>query len=134
MARTRRLPSERILVAGTVDDLADIQAVLDALPDNAYGQVYVEATMPDEVRSLRAPGRVTVTWLLRASRPSELRPLVFADRGESLAHAIVGWAGEWMSDDPADGPTLLWIGCDANPWVEQVRNLVVPAAVRTAVR
>jgi NADPH-dependent ferric siderophore reductase len=131
MARTRWRPSTRVLLAGDVTDLPDIAAVLAGLPDNAYGQVFVEAALPEDVRHVPAPARVTVTWLLRCSRPSQLDALVFADHGEALAAALLAWAGEWLTDDESDHgsgadvtPTRVWIGCGASPWVERARTVL----------
>jgi NADPH-dependent ferric siderophore reductase len=113
MTRTRRIPKRHIMLAGDVDDLAEIESILASESVTAYGQVYIECTTPGQIRPVAAPPRVTVQWLERCTRQSALEPLVFADRGESLAHAIVGWAGEW-SEAPCD---RMWIGCDGSPWV-----------------
>jgi NADPH-dependent ferric siderophore reductase len=121
MIRSRRQPRTRVLIAGDAADLPDIVATLDALPDTAYGQVFVEAVHPDDVRPLAAPGRVTVTWLLRSTRSSGIGELVFADHGEAVARALVGWAGEWLVDDQDPEPTVVWLGCAASPWIEQAR-------------
>ena len=127
MARSRWRPSTRVLLAGDATELPDIVAMLATLPDNAYGQVFIEAALPEDVRPVPAPSRVTVTWLLRCSRASRLGSLVFADHGEALAVALVAWAGEWLTDDglaAADAPTRVWIGCGASPWVERARAVL----------
>lgn len=123
MARTRRQPSERVLIAGGVEDLPEITRMLEDLPVNAYGQVFVEAALPEQVRSLPAPGRVTVTWLLRSARRSAVSSLVFADHGEALAEAVTGWAAEWCVAD-CEPRTTVWIGCVDSPWVERARSVV----------
>ena len=123
MARTRRQPSERILIAGGVDDIPEMTRMLEDLPENAYGQVFVEAALAEQVRTLPAPPRVTVTWLLRSARTSAVSPLVFADHGEALAHALTGWAAEWCVAD-CEPRTSVWIGCADSPWVERARSVV----------
>jgi NADPH-dependent ferric siderophore reductase len=123
MARTRRQPSERILLAGGVDDLPEITRMLEDLPENAYGQVFVEAALPEQVRPLPAPSRVTVSWLVRSARPSAVAPLVFADHGEALAAAVTGWASEWCVAD-CEPRTTVWIGCAESPWVERARSVL----------
>lgn len=123
MARTRRQPSERILLAGGVDDLPAITRMLEDLPANAYGQVFVETALPEQVHTLPAPPRVTVTWLVRSARPSAVASLVFADHGEALASAVTGWAAEWCVAD-CEPRTTVWIGCADSPWVERARSVV----------
>lgn len=123
MARTRRQPSERILIAGSVDDLPEMARMLRDLPDNAYGQVFVEVALADQVRELPAPPRVTVAWLVRSERRSAVASLVFADHGEALADAVTGWAAEWCVAD-CEPRTTVWIGCTDSPWVERARSVV----------
>ncbi len=123
MTTNRQQPVERVLVAGTAGDLSEIHRQLVELPETAYGQVFVEVTHADEVRILPAPPRVTVTWLVRSARPSRVASLVFADHGELLAEAVVGWATEWCV--PGGVPcTAVWIGCVDNAWVDRARSLV----------
>ncbi|QSB22367.1 SIP domain-containing protein [Curtobacterium sp. 24E2] len=123
MARTRRQPSERILIAGGVEDLPEIRRQLEDLPENAYGQVFVEVALDEQIRILPAPPRVTVTWLVRSARASAVSPLVFADHGEALAHALTGWAAEWCVAE-CEPRTSVWIGCTDSPWVERARSAV----------
>ncbi|MCA5922936.1 MULTISPECIES: SIP domain-containing protein [Curtobacterium] len=123
MARTRRQPSDRILIAGGAEDLGEIHRMLEDLPENAYGQVFVEVALDEQVRILPAPPRVTVTWLVRSARGSAVAPLVFADHGEALAHALTGWAAEWCVTD-CEPRTAVWIGCVDSPWVERARSVV----------
>lgn len=108
-----RHPAEHVLIAGDLDDLPAIEHLLGRLAENSYGQVFIETL--GARRELRAPGRVTVNWLERTGRPSQIKPLVFAARGEALATAVAGWVAEWMPGDPANGSTaLMWIGCTAS--------------------
>ncbi|PYY63157.1 hypothetical protein DEJ17_01280 [Curtobacterium sp. MCSS17_011] len=123
MARTRRQPSERILIAGGAEDLVEIHRQLEELPENAYGQVFVEVALDEQIRILPAPPRVTVTWLVRSARSSAVAPLVFADHGEALAHALAGWAAEWCVTD-CEPRTSVWIGCADSPWIERARSMV----------
>ncbi len=123
MTRNRQPPAEHVLVAGCADDLPEIHRQLVELPDTAYGQVFVEVALEDEVRILPAPPRVSVTWLVRSGRPSRVASLVFADRGEALAEAVIGWAAEWCVAGGEPCRTL-WIGCAESPWVERARSVV----------
>ncbi|MBM7801570.1 NADPH-dependent ferric siderophore reductase [Curtobacterium luteum] len=123
MARTRRQPSERVLVAGSARDLPEIRRQLLELPDDAYGQVFVEVAVDEEVRILPAPPGVAVTWLVRSTRASRVATLAFADHGEVLAEAVTAWAGEWcvVGCEPC---TSVWIGCAESAWVERARSVV----------
>ncbi|MCS5506229.1 siderophore-interacting protein [Curtobacterium flaccumfaciens] len=123
MARTRRQPSERILIAGGAEDLVEIHRQLEELPENAYGQVFVEVALDEQIRILPAPPRVTVTWLVRSARSSAVAPLVFADHGEALAQALTGWAAEWCVTG-CEPRTSVWIGCADSPWIERARSMV----------
>jgi NADPH-dependent ferric siderophore reductase len=97
--------------------------MLRDLPENAYGQVFVEVALADQVRELPAPSRVTVAWLVRSDRRSAVSSLVFADHGEALAEAVTSWAAEWCVID-CEPRTTVWIGCADSPWVERARNVV----------
>ncbi|WP_344792130.1 SIP domain-containing protein [Gryllotalpicola daejeonensis] len=111
-SRHRKRPADRVFIAGDLADLAAIQHTLAVLPDDAYGQVFIEVLDERDEVALVAPPRVTVTWLARATRPSAMSALTFAAHGEALATAIAGWVGEWMpaAADPGES-TVMWIGC-----------------------
>ncbi|WP_071300825.1 SIP domain-containing protein [Curtobacterium sp. MCBA15_001] len=116
-------PGERVMLAGAVEDLAEIHRRLVGLSDAAYGQVFVEVALAEQVRILPAPPRVTVTWLVRTERPSAVPPLCFADHGEALAAAVIGWATEWCRPD-SEPHTTIWIGCSDSVWIDQARAAV----------
>ncbi|HEY0249516.1 MAG TPA: SIP domain-containing protein [Gryllotalpicola sp.] len=116
---------ERVLIAGDQHDLEAIRHVLALLPDEAYGQVFVEVLDEREVIALDAPPRITVTWLTRVTRGSRVRPLVFAARGEALTVAVAAWVSEWMpSDEDAASASLMWLGCHDNPHVGELFELL----------
>ncbi|MGU3408773.1 SIP domain-containing protein [Microbacterium sp. M1A1_1b] len=123
MAMTGDQPTERVMLAGAVEDLTEIHRRLAALPETAYGQVFVEVALAEQVRILPAPPRVTVSWLIRTERPSVVAPLCFADHGEALARAVIGWATEWCRPD-CEPPTSVWIGCSDSVWIDQARAAV----------
>jgi NADPH-dependent ferric siderophore reductase len=134
-SRHRKHVADRVFIAGDLADVTAIQHILSVLPDDAYGQVYIEVLDERDVIALDAPRRVAVTWLPRVVRASAVRPLAFATHGEALATAIAGWVGEWMpaaarseddvleaSDHPASPSSaagsdaaqdnvIMWIGC-----------------------
>lgn len=111
----RRGPLEHVLVAGDLDDLEAITALLALLPAHAYGQVYVEVPAEADLPDLHAPARVTVT---RLARPLD------AERGVALAGAVAGWVAEWVPDEPVyERLVTLWIGATAR---ERVDTLDAP--------
>lgn len=89
-----------IVLAGDVCDVPAIRVILAALPDDAYGQVFLEVTSPAQVVPVTAPPRVTVTWLHRDRVFSEIRNSLGAMPGEALTRAVSAWVAEWMPDDP----------------------------------
>jgi NADPH-dependent ferric siderophore reductase len=77
---------DRVLLAGTEDDLALIETVLATLPPRARGQVFVEVADAARIRPIEAPGRVCVTWLRR-------------DHGQALGTAVAAWIAEMLPVD-----------------------------------
>lgn len=129
MSSRRHGPSERVLIAGDENDLVLIREQLQALPRDAYGQVFIEA-LTDSLCAREAlqevtPGRVTVTWLVRGERESRIPELVFAERGEILARALVAWMGEWLPETGEGVPEpTLWIGGAQTASMFSARNAI----------
>ncbi len=117
----------QVLVAGDGRDLPRIRELLGALPDSAYGQVFVEVLTAEEVEPLAAPEGVAVLWLCRDRLPSRVDPLVFAGRGEALAGAVAAWAAEWAPARAEDGLTAChaWVGCAASAFCGPVLDALV---------
>lgn len=100
-----------MLVAGGVDELPAIEALLCLLPDTAYGQVLVEAPADLELPVIATPPRLTITWLARTEEPGE--------PGSRLAEAVHAWLAEWMPDQPdLAREVTLWLGGSAMDRVE----------------
>jgi len=98
----RRAPLDHVLIAGDVTELDSIRALLALLPEQAYGQVYVESTAADVQATLLAPPRVTVSHLVRAEHHVI---------GEALSSAVDCWVAEWMPDDPQpEREIAIWAG------------------------
>lgn len=79
---------KQYLIAGDETVVPWIQSILDALPANARGQVFIEVDDARGLPPLSAPGRVCVTWLGRAGI-GEPR-----SRGVVLDRAVRAWTGE----------------------------------------
>ncbi|WP_197373739.1 siderophore-interacting protein [Mycolicibacterium baixiangningiae] len=56
------------LIAGDEAALPAISAVLEALPADAVGKVFIEVAGPDDVLPLSAPEGVSVSWIYRGGR------------------------------------------------------------------
>lgn len=106
-----------VLLAGDSSDLTPIRRILGDLPEEAYGQVYIEIVSPIQIRPIERPAGVALTWLRRDLVPHGL--LEIAPRGELIRTAVTAWVAEWMPEAPAeDGERIfLWVGCNASPRV-----------------
>jgi NADPH-dependent ferric siderophore reductase len=79
------------LLAGDEAAVPAISAALEALPDNAIGQVFIEVGGPDDEIALTAPPGVDVTWIHRGGRADLVHddqagdhaPLIEAVKGAS---------------------------------------------------
>ncbi|GFG49783.1 NADPH-dependent ferric siderophore reductase [Mycolicibacterium agri] len=56
------------LLAGDESALPAISAALEAMPDDAVGQAFIEVAGPDDEIPLNAPPGVDVTWIYRGGR------------------------------------------------------------------
>lgn len=108
--------AKQLLIAGDETVVPTIQALLDTLPANARGQVFVEVEDARGLPPLTAPGRFTVTWLGRATRSGAPGTGERCGHGVALDRAVRAWAGEMSvlgeatpwSDDRHD--FCAWIG------------------------
>lgn len=94
--------AKQVLIAGDDSVVLMIQAMLDALPANARGQVFIEVDDARGLPPLVSPGRVTVTWLgrsVRSGAPGTGEP---CRHGVALDRAVRAWVGE-MSVLEEDG-------------------------------
>jgi NADPH-dependent ferric siderophore reductase len=105
----RRRPCPTVLLAGDSADLPELRALIATLPQDAYGQVYVEVAAPVQVEPLATPVRVAVTWLVRET------PAGLHARGELLARAVDAWTAEWLPAGVRDARRIAWVGCAAAP-------------------
>lgn len=93
-------PADRILLAGDEAALDTMALILATMPEQTRGQVFAEVGTPAEVGELAAPGRVTVTWLVR-------------ERGQSLRAALDAWMSEMILDtDEGCSSVYAWIAAD----------------------
>jgi NADPH-dependent ferric siderophore reductase len=91
---------QRLLLAGTERDVAAISAVLDGIPRESRGQVFIEVESERDIVPLDAPGRFTVTWLVR-------------DRGQELRRSVDAWLSEMLPTSGLDEHAVYaWISTE----------------------
>jgi len=105
----------RFLFIGDGHDLPVIDGMLQRLPVDAYGQVIIEVASEIQIRALRAPVGIGVTWLCRDRPRGFDEPIV--PRGELAARALNAWIAEWMPEQPTGAvePFVMWIGATTSP-------------------
>lgn len=104
--------TNHVLLAGDSGDLQTIRRHLAALPDDAYGQAYLEVRTAAEICDLTSPPGVTVVWLPRDEVPSCLDGAAMSMHGERIVHALSAWMMEWITEESRDRPQLsIWVGC-----------------------
>ena len=107
---------ECVLAAGDAADLPALRDWLRALPEAAYGQVFIEVFAPIQIVPLPLPPRVSVTWLCREQRDASPRPGIGRGRGEALASAVDAWCDEWLWADSNSVRNIeLWTGARTSP-------------------
>ncbi len=97
------------LVAADESSLAELQALLAALPICATGRVFVEVPDASWIGTLEVPGRMTVTWLDRSRHTGRIGSGRSCARGEALARAVTAWADEMLCTE-GDGTRIHLLG------------------------
>lgn len=92
--------AHRLLLAGDESAIPEMRAMLATLPASARGQVFVEVQSASDVEVLEAPGRFTITWLVR-------------DRGQQLRRSVDAWLSEMLPVSAFTESTVYaWIASD----------------------
>ncbi|RGE23259.1 SIP domain-containing protein [Leucobacter sp. wl10] len=100
-----------VLAAGDASDLTELREWLRRLPEESYGQVFIEVFAEMQIEPLPVPPHVGVTWLCREQREMSPRPGAGRRRGEALAGAVDAWFDEWLwADSEAVRNIQLWMG------------------------
>lgn len=105
MARCPHTAPAHVLVAGSGADLGAITDAVLRIPEDAYGQVFVEVASDAAAPSFDLPEGVSLTVL----RPASIRGIEL-ERGERVARAVQAWIAEWMCEDESDTPRVIWLG------------------------
>ncbi|MCU1407161.1 MAG: hypothetical protein JWQ43_3464 [Glaciihabitans sp.] len=112
-----------VMVAGDSRDLPAIRRILQQLPGDAYGQVFIEVVADVQVVPLDSPADVSVSWLRRDSTRAGNEHRTFgAARGEAIERAVLAWTREWLEPGCQCGhaPFYVWIGCAMSPSVDRL--------------
>lgn len=94
--RSARPTRVQHLITADEASLAEVDALLAALPTCSTGRVFVEIPDASFRAPLSAPARMTVTWLDRGRRSGAPGTGRACAPGEALARAAAAWADEMM--------------------------------------
>lgn len=87
------------LVTADENSLAELEAFLATLPLCASGRIFIEVPDRGDVGVMAAPGRMTVTWLVRAERSGAPGTGRACAPGEALSRATCAWADEMLCEE-----------------------------------
>jgi NADPH-dependent ferric siderophore reductase len=82
-----------LLIAGDETAVPAMGAILEQLPGDARGAVFLEIPEASDALDLAAPAGVEVRWLARDASAE--------DYGACLVEAVIAWADGWVAADPA---------------------------------
>ena len=92
--------ADRLLLAGNEACVETIRMILATLPASARGQVFVEVQSESDIEPIVAPGRFSVSWLVR-------------DRGQALRRSVDAWLSEMLPVSAFDDHHVYaWIAND----------------------
>jgi NADPH-dependent ferric siderophore reductase len=88
-----------LLIAGDETAVPAVGAILEQLPADARGAVFLEVPEAGDELELRAPAGVGVHWLARGDGANGQAGE--AQYGARLVDAVTEWADAWVAADPA---------------------------------
>ncbi|WP_022888400.1 siderophore-interacting protein [Agromyces italicus] len=88
-----------LLIAGDETAVPAVSAILEQLPDDARGAVFLEVPDAADALELRAPAGVTVQWFDRGGDA-----LPAPGYGSCLVEAVRTWADAWADEARRDRP------------------------------
>ena len=110
---------DHFVLAGVAGDVPVLNRLLAALPDDGYGQVFLESTGPILLRGWPGPAGMMPLSVRQDLAPASGGRL--PGPGEVLADALRAWAVEWLPPvgHPDPLPYTLWIGAVGYPPVDR---------------
>lgn len=92
--------ADRMLLAGNEACLGTIRLILATLDPAARGQVFLEVDSESDIQQLDAPGRFSVSWLVR-------------ERGQRLTRSVEAWLSEMLPVSAFGSSSVYaWIAAD----------------------
>lgn len=125
------------LVTADESSLTELELFLATLPLCASGRIFIEVPDASDVGVISAPGRMTVTWLVRSQRTGAPGSGRSCAPGQALARATCAWADEMLCDpDVETNVTLLGGYLGTADIVEHLTGAlgVAPAHIRAPER
>lgn len=116
-----------VMVAGDSRDLPAIRQILERLPEDSYGQVFIEIVSDVQIVAMDAPAAVSVTWMHRSSFGRSIPNHTFGSaRGETIERAVLAWTSEWLEPgcQCGQGPFYVWIGCAMSASVDRLHGVL----------
>lgn len=87
------------LITADESSLVELETLLSTLPLCSTGRVFIEVPDAGHIFALRAPARMTVTWLDRSRRSGAPGSARACTPGLALARAVGAWADEMLCAD-----------------------------------
>jgi NADPH-dependent ferric siderophore reductase len=114
-----------VLAAGDASDLPGLRTWCAALPEDSYGQVFVEVFSPIQTEELQAPPGINVTWIYRERLRETTRPGLGIPRCQALADAVDAWLDEWYrAEHGAERHFTIWMGARSSSIMRSYWNRV----------
>lgn len=108
--------------------LVELETLLSTLPLCSTGRVFIEVPDAGHIFALRAPARMTVTWLDRSRRSGAPGSARACTPGLALARAVGAWADEMLcADDDQTRIHLLGGYLGTADIVDHLTDLGIPA-------
>ncbi|RKT36418.1 siderophore-interacting protein [Microbacterium sp. AG1240] len=109
VCRSSRHTRVQHLITADESSLVDLETLLVTLPICSTGRVFIEVPDASWIGPLRAPARMTVTWLDRSRRAGAPGTARSCAPGEALTRAVTGWAGEMLCDAESAAHTRVFL-------------------------
>ncbi len=122
-----------VLAAGDITDLPNLRVWRQSLPEDSFGQVFIEVFSPIQIETLCTPAGVGVTWICRELLRPNTQSGVGIKRGEGLVTAVDAWLSEWYGAEyGAERHFTMWMGARSNEIVHGYWKGLEPEVSETA--
>jgi NADPH-dependent ferric siderophore reductase len=105
-----------VLLAGDETAAPAICSILESMPHDASGQVFIEVPMASDVLAVTAPRGIDVQWLPRVELEVDAEEGNAASPGDALVAAVRDWTSRFLTADhhrlPIDADSLAELDID----------------------